>query len=252
MKMKDFLRSPMATALLFVLAAALLLGGTITGVRAAPLIESQFYTAGVELYSINIQLLENGTVVSGNGETGALLTRMIPEGEMLQIGRTYPEELAVRNNGTIDEYVRVRIFKYWVDENGNKMTDRDPALIDLHLITGEGWLLDELASTPERTVLYYNRPVPGSGGVTSLFSDTLTLNGGIGLKAREIRSTETRDGVTYTTIETVYDYDGVSFRLDVQVDGVQDHNPEAAILSAWGRHVTVQDKVLSLGEEAAG
>ncbi len=33
----------------------------------------------------------------------------------IQPGRQYEEELCVRNTGNIDQYVRVMIYRYWVD-----------------------------------------------------------------------------------------------------------------------------------------
>ena len=71
-----------------------------------------------------------------------------------------------------------------------------------------------------------------------LSSDTLTVNGKLPYKV----SQTTTDNVTTTT----YDYDGVTFMLDVQVDAVQTHSAEAAIKSAWGRSVTVSGTSLVL------
>ena len=48
-----------------------------------------------------------------------------------------------------------------------------------------------------------------------------------------------RENGGYTTIKTVYAYDGVEFVVEVEVDAVQDHNAEDAILSAWGRRVKI-------------
>jgi hypothetical protein len=58
------------------------------------------------------------------------------------------------------------------------------------------------------------------------------------------QSTTTEDG--YTTITTVYDYDGYRFNVEAKVDAVQEHNAEDAIWSAWGRQVSVTDGSLSL------
>ena len=62
------------------------------------------------------------------------------------------------------------------------------------------------------------------------------------------RSQKTETNGNYTTITTTYDYDGVSFRIEVEVDAVQEHNAEDAIWSAWGKRVTVNDGILSLVE----
>lgn len=45
---------------------------------------------------------------------------------------------------------------------------------------------------------------------------------------------------------TTYDYDGISFQIEVEVDAVQEHNAEDAIWSAWGKRVVFHDGVLSL------
>ena len=60
------------------------------------------------------------------------------------------------------------------------------------------------------------------------------------------RDLNAKEGDTITKITTAYDYDGVQFCLEVTADAVQDHNAQAAILSAWGRNVTVSGSGLSL------
>ena len=236
------------TLALFVAAVGLLLTGTIGGAIAAPQVRSEYFSGGVEMYDIGVTLLENGEVVSSRNystdsdyvwdETrGALLSHLVPDGQEFHIGQTYPEVLAVQNTGSIDEYVRVSIYKYWLDAQGEKLTELSPDLIDLHL-TGTGWLLDDGASSTERTVLYYNQILPV--GATSLsFADTLTINGQLPYKV-----SQTTNG---NIITTTYDYDGVTFQLEVEVDAVQTHSAEAAIKSAWGRTVNIADGALSLG-----
>ena len=50
----------------------------------------------------------------------------------------------------------------------------------------------------------------------------------------------------FTTITTAYDYDGLQFCVEASVDAVQEHNAEDAILSAWGRKVSISNGSLSL------
>ena len=45
--------------------------------------------------------------------------------------------------------------------------------------------------------------------------------------------TQTEDG-NKTEIVTSYDYNGITFHIDMEVDAVQEHNAAAAIRSAWG------------------
>ena len=241
--------STLRTVLLFVFAASLLAVGGIGTVTAAPAIISEYYSGGVEMYDIGVTLVENGTPVSSRtyspnsnyvwDETyGALLGSLVPEGQEFHMGQTYPEALSVTNSGSIDEFVRVSVYKYWVDKAGNKLPVLTPGEIDLNLVTDGGWGLDTNATTTERQVLYYTSLVP-AGASTTAFSDTLTVNGRLPYKV-----TQTTTG---NVITTTYDYDGVTFMLDVQVDAVQTHSAEAAIKSAWGRAVTVSGDSLTLG-----
>lgn len=248
---------------LFVLSAVMLLGSSVGGARAALTYYSETYSSRVQMYSIGVSLLENGERVSwrdydsgGNGSWnengGQLLQNMLQDGESLKPGREYTEELCVQNTGSINQFVRVTIYKYWVDADGKKDSDRlrelSPELIDLHLVNlGTDWIEDTEASTEERTVLYYNKLLTageGEASKTSLFADKLTIDGKL---ATKVSQTEEKNGA-YTTITTTYLYDGVQFRLKVDVDAVQEHNAQDAILSAWGRKVTVSDGVLSLAD----
>ncbi len=238
---KKILFSPAVTVLAFVLAAGLLLFSTVGGARAALTYFSETYSSRVELLDIGVTLMENGNDISwGNlGEredvyTGALLTGMLGEDETLRLNKPYPERLSVANSGAIGQYVRVNLYRYWVDENGEKLQNLSPGYIDLHLINlGGDWLLDEDASTPERTVLYYShllRP----GEETAPLSDTLTVDGEVAVK-RAGRAGE--DGA----VQTVYEYNGAQFVLEARVDAVQESNGEAAALSAWGREVAIDE-----------
>lgn len=248
---------PAVTAVMFVAAMALLIFGSVESTRAALTYYSETYASRVQMYDIGVSLNENGERVSWrdydsaadgtwNENTGVLLAHMLDDGEPLKIGKTYQEHLNVSNSGTINQYVRVTIYKYWTDADGRKMQSLSPELIDLHLVNlGTDWILDEEASTPERTVLYYNKLLYAEGeGVseTPLFADALTIDDVI---ATKVHQKVERDG-EYTTITTSYDYDGVRFNIEAKVDAVQEHNAEDAILSAWGKNVTVSNNMLSL------
>ena len=223
--LKKVMRSPVTTAVLFVLAAGLLLTGTIGGVRAAPLTYSDDFVADMALTDIDIALVENGVITDGE-----LLADLIDidAGEEFLIGRTYPEALAVQNIGTIDEYVRVTVYKYWTD-GGDKRVDLDPGLIELDFVTGNGWTIDEEASTAERTVLYYSAPLAagadGNGEISAPFTDTLTISGDVHTAVSRL---EEQQGYEF-------DYEDVQFHIEAVADGVQEHNSTDAMTSAWGR-----------------
>ncbi|MCI8417622.1 MAG: hypothetical protein HFI33_09065 [Lachnospiraceae bacterium] len=271
---------PKAITAMFVVAVLLLLSGSIGGTRAALTYYSETYRSEFEMYDIGVTLLEQGEHDTGfkqvswrNYDSKAknngywneaeekdggkqLLTGMLEEGESLKPGKEYTEQLRVLNSGRIDQYVRVTIYKYWLDAEGNKMVtdtgetvsnptaevdknqELSPDWIDLHLTEGSGWLVDTKSSTPERTVLYYSQRL-SSGEMSPLFADTLTINDAI---TRKVSQETDGNG----NIVTTFDYDGVKFQIEVEVDAVQDHNAADAIWSAWGRKVTVSDGTLSL------
>lgn len=110
------------TYILLALAAVLLLMSGVGSTRAALTYFSENYTAEITVNRIGVSLTENGNVVShsnygedNNWDTvnGSLLTGMLDRenGEKLILNKQYPEALAVVNSGSIDTYVRVRLYK---------------------------------------------------------------------------------------------------------------------------------------------
>ena len=255
-KIRSFFRSPMGTTFMFMMAVLLLMTGTIGGVRATPQIfNPDFAYSGVELDQIGITLVENGNPVSSRDynkdkedfdyssnssdpKMGTLLANMLGN-EKLKIGKNYPEVLTVKNSGTITEYVRVTIYKYWVsvDAAGNetRFDAYDAAgqdvlnkLIELHFLEGNGWVIDHSSDTKERTVLYYQTKIK-SGEPTTPFADTLRINDKIIDYGVKVPTDDT--GLSWTWSWAV---DGLEFRIEAEADGVQDHNARAAMKSAWG------------------
>lgn len=207
--------------------------------------QSESYTAQLQQSSdIAVALVENGQTVTGAaGENGTLLENMLGENEQVRLGRAYDEVLTVQNTGSIDEYVRVILCRYWLDDQGNKNTTLRPDLIDLHLTEGSGWYLDKNASTAERIVLYYTRPL-GAGESSSALADTLRIDDSLAKERRSELVTENGETKTVTTFK----YDGYRFMLEAEVDGVQTHNAQDAIKSAWGIEMAVDgDGNLSFG-----
>lgn len=252
MNIKRLLRSHGLTVLLFVLAAGLLVSGTISGIRAAPRTESSRYSAQIELSAIGVTLLENGEPVARrdydeaadgtwNTQTDELLSQLPEEAGGTLLGKEYPETLAVQNSGRIDAFVRVVVRRYWTDEDGVKRTDLDPALIQLELCTDVGWILDQSASTPERTVLYYDRAL-ASGETTPDFCKALRLDPRI----RNLAHSESVMGEHGLVVTEIYEYDGAVFHVETEVDAVQSHNAESAIRSAWGVDVSFDGERITL------
>lgn len=227
------LREGMAGTIAMLVAAALLLAvGTVGGARAAaPPYVSDDYMAELSVSTLGVSLVENGAT-AGEG-----LLAGIGGGEQVHPGVRYDEQLSVANTGSVDAYVRVTLRRYWTDAEGAKETTLAPDLIGLELAEGSGWVMDESSSTSERMVLYYTHAL-AAGQTAPAFADGLTIDAGLGRKVTQT----VEDGVVTTT----YDYDGVSFNVEAEVDAVQTHNAEAAILSAWGREVSVSGSDISL------
>lgn len=244
-----------ATIALFAVAATLLVFSVVGSSQAALTYFSKTYGAQVEMHDIGVTLVENdldenqdvswrnyneesnseNELDNWDKNTGKLVQEILkqPEGgeDQLRLGHKYKEELSVRNTGNIDQYVRVTIYRYW-EKDGVKQPEMDSDLIDLHLVNvGGAWTEDVASRTEERTVLYYNS-ILGVGEASAPFSDTLEIQDE-GIEAEVSRETSTDENGN-TVITTKYDYDGLEFVLRVDVDAVQTHNSEDAMMSAWG------------------
>ena len=230
------------TAVLLSASAVLLIGSTVGSTRAALTYYSENYGAEVTVSNIGVSLLENGETVSrrdydSNGEwnetSGALLADL--QEETIVPGKEYDEALAVSNSGSIDSYVRVILNKSWTDSEGSTDPNLSPALIDLDFTQDSGWIVDEDASTAERTILYYSEILP-AGDTTPALSDTIRIDPSV---ADKVEETVTIDENGYKTITFTYAYNGYTFQLDAEVHAVQTHNAQEAIKSAWGVDVEV-------------
>lgn len=229
-KKKRNSRFQKSTLILLAAAVLLLAGSAIGSTRAALTYFSENYAAQMNTPEIGVSLVENGKVVATDGEEGeALLTGLTKDGAEFQLGREYQEELAVQNTGTIDQYVRVSIYKSWENPKGDKDTTLSPAYINLHMTEGSGWIEDAGARTTERSVWYYTEPL-AVGATTPALSDTIQIDNAVASKVTERTTMEDDKQVT----TTVYAYDGYTFQVKAEVDAVQNHNAQAAIKSAWG------------------
>lgn len=233
------------SALLLCASVVLLLLSTVGSARAALTYYSENYAMEVTVSSIGVTLLENEAPVSyrnylkddwSDSGSGELLKSLVPQGESLTPGKYYPETLSVQNSGAIDSYVRVILYRSWQDESGRKLTGLSPDLIVFDLEEGNGWVVDEASSTPERTVLYYTRPL-ASEAVTPALCTGVAISNDIYRQVEEEIAEETARGKRITTS---YRYDGCWMSVEAEVDAVQTHSAAEAIKSAWGVDVTVE------------
>lgn len=235
-KRRNNSRFQKSTAILLAAALLLLAGSAIGSTRAALTYFSENYSAQMNTPEIGVTLVENDRDVAADGEEGSLLADLTE----VKPGETYTEELQVKNTGDIDQYVRVRIYKSWTNEEGEKDTTLSPAYIELNTLAENGWLEDETARTTERSVWYYTSPLE-AGSTTGLLSDTIRINSAVATRVTE--KTYEADGKMVT--ETVYTYDGYTFNLTAEVDAVQNHNAADAIKSAWGVDVTMSGDTIT-------
>lgn len=243
-KFRKFIASPSMTAAMLVCAAVMLMGGLSNQARAALTYYSENYTTRVSMDNIGVTILEDGERLSWRDysdksdgtwdETkGTLQLAMADPDGSVKPGVKYGEALSVKNSGGIDEYVRVVITRYWENPDGTRCQELTPDLIHL----GEpanGWIIDPAATTDERIVLYYTRPL-AAGESTNPFLDSVMADKSL---ADMVTETKTRDG-KYSIVTTEFAYDGIRMGLEIEADAVQTHSAADAAWSAWGRRVSV-------------
>ncbi len=239
-------RGGFLTIALFAVAATLLTFSVVGSSQAALNYFSDTYGATVSMQDIGVTLTENGDPVSyrnymkdSNADTealnwdesgeGELLGNMVAEGEEIKLGKYYAEPLAVTNTGSINEYVRVSVYKYWANANGEKQPDLDSDLIELDIPADSGWSVE--STTEERTILFYELPLE-PGDTSNNFLNGITLDA-MGIESKVDHINVTQNG-NQTVFETEYTYNGCQFVLKVNVDAVQTHNAADAMRSAWG------------------
>lgn len=244
MRRKRDTKRAAAPILLLGASVGLLLFSTVGSTRAALTYYSENYAMEVTVSSIGVTLQENGTSVSyrnyikddwSDSGSGELLTDLVPQGESLVPGKRYGESLSVLNSGAIDTYVRVILYRSWQDDSGKKLTDLSPELIEFDFTENSGWIVDEKASTTERTVLYYTKVLPSQESTPAL-CEAVGISNDIYQEVEEITVEETAQGKIF---RTKYRYDGYWMNVKAEVDVVQTHSAAQAIQSAWGVDVEV-------------
>lgn len=221
-------RNAYVTGALFILAIGLLVFSAVGSARAALNVQSEVLKSDIGMLEIGVELDNADGAVSGS----ALLDGMVGTGEKLKPGMIYERPVSVSNSGAIDEYVRVVVYKYWQNKDGEKDARFDPEMIVLGY--EDGWTKDTAApkTYDEREIWYYTDG-PLVSGESKAFLKSVQIND-------EILTLCTQKTVG-NKIYTIFEYDGAQFCIEIEADGVQTHNAQQAILSAWGKNVTVTD-----------
>ena len=197
-----------------------------SGSTQAVLTESEEQTVEIKMSSLDVAILENGK------ETETLYSDYTDKA--LDPGHPYDDTISVKNTGEYDEYVRVIVKKYWKGSGGKRL-DLSPAYI--HLTAADGWVENPKEATAEQSVWYCKNYVPAGEGeesksaplFTSFYIDSEVFTN----VAKSVTPHTTGDDVTSVTTVT-YDYDDITFVVEIEAQAIQYSSADKAILSAWG------------------
>ncbi len=236
--MKRVLHSPLITGLLFVLALALLVTGSVGSVRALPNSETAEMHSTIETTKMGVAILQNGETCVNTGSNGLMNVggTDVASGESFKVGKNYNLNLSVKNTGDVEGYVRITIYRYWASQNTNasgwvggyaeKRTDLDPEMIELDIAEENGWVIDTSAPSEggERIVIYRGNQAALQQNDSLLFLKSVRINGDI------LEDLKPYDDGSYG----YYAYDNATFMLEIKADIVQTHSGDAARTGTWG------------------
>ena len=245
------------TLALFALAILLFASGGFMGTRAALNVADVDLQSEFELDHIGVQLLEGHdgkySHVGKQNETGGTLLSYMDK--TIVPGKIYDEHIAALNEtGTtdvsaVDEYLRIVVRKYWIDENGKKDNTLDPSLIKLTYgnspyNTG-AWQKNDRESTTECDTYYYKSALAGQKQTPDLFN-RLSLDAAI--MDKDHMTTTEGDWVNGKKKYTYsYEYSGKQICIEAEVQSLQTHNINRAIKSVWGvQNVSVSGGTLTV------
>jgi len=267
-KRKAWIFASLAAAAILVTAALAIILPRVGVATAEPSVQSRFFSSSVSMDDIGIALVENGEVIAErrynnedmNGSwmgtvNGELFTKAPKNGnampsqeaidakeDKIVLEKEYNEVLSVRNTGTINEYVRVTLYRYWLNADGKtRLTELSPELIEISLDESweNSWQRDGSAHTDERDVYYYRSLLKaGEDNETAPLTASVRIDNAV---AKELE--QEVDG---NTIVTRYKYNGVYFVIEATADGVQENNAAEAITSAWGISASVDEEAGTL------
>lgn len=232
---------------------ALVLASSVGATRAAIIYQNEAKEVDFDTSYVSVDLFEGESVDDTERVSDVLNFPGVPE-DGIHIGQKYDEYVNVVNTSDkYQEYVRVKVRKYWVKEvNGvlEKDTSLDPSLIELSINTNT-WKTDDVGfkdkeatsatgNTVEETVYYLTSPLDKTGGKTSNvvnFINGITINDSVTTIVDLDGGTSDASGALTGNVTNNYIYDNASFYVEIEADAVQSHNAVDAIYGAWGVHV---------------
>ena len=231
-------------------AAAIMLGSSgFTGTKAALTVFSPNYDATIQTNTLGVELTEK---LPGEGQAKDIADKgsfklVKDDKKALAIGKPYTDTIGVRNSGTAPEYVRVIVRKYWYEKDKTAKTDKTLELKPdwIELTAAEGW--KEVAGTNKEYSVYYRSKPLAVGESATLFTgfrishEVKTAGKKITITDKDGNKTEydsdaaaadkaqAGDTITYS-----YTYDGCTFNIEAEAQGLQTHNYQDAMKSVWG------------------
>lgn len=171
-----------------VLAVLLVVGGTMAWFTSTPAAVENTFTAG----TVDIDLLENGEVY----ENGLQFTNVNP-------GDSYAKKVEVRNNGSKQTYVRVKVDYLWTLINPPEGFDEDELNVAEIDFNTAKWI------DGEDGYYYYKDIVKTTGNLEPLFNT-----------------------VTFKGLEMGNEYQGSTFKITLKAEAVQASHE--AYKDVWG------------------
>ena len=226
------------TIALFAAAFVLLVSGGAMGTNAALNITGVPYEEAIQTDKLEVQITENGKEIGTKDpitiETKGTIFTEVPE--KFEPGKTYDAKVGVKNTGSADEYVRVVVHKYWLKETEEGTKVKSLALSPSYIepIATSKWNAVPGASGDEETettIYYYQGKLGANSDPVDLFAG-IRINEEVLTNGRVKTEESTQDGIT--VINYIYEYDGLTFVVEAEAQGVQTHNAKLAIKSVWG------------------
>ncbi|WP_455682392.1 hypothetical protein [Thomasclavelia sp.] len=136
-------------------------------------------------------------------------------------GAIKDKQTFVENISNNDLYTRITVTKYWEDEDGNKIIDANPKLIEIITNAQDNWIIQDNDVNSEVVHFYYKK-ILKPGETTDLFVNQIKLSGMIDDSEMMI-------------------YSGLNAHLAFEAEAVQKVGAKSAIMSEWGLNVNIDD-----------
>lgn len=181
--------------------AAVAVGGSIAFFRTEKDANSPISSTnlGIEIMEENKSLHDNEIVLDD-----------------LMPGSKINRKLYVKNVKESSSYVKVTLTKYWQDEEGNKLPNKNANEIIVNFSDEDDWIFGDKDPNGEVITMYYRLPIT-TETTTSNFIDSIQVS-------------ETGKSLDNS-------YAGLSIVIDVEVDAIQQYAAKEAILAEWGLDV---------------